>query len=740
MIFQLGPGLLYQYDAATNAWIPIISSDFLLPTATSIKSGAMTAADFQKLNRLVLPPPTATIAGDGCLAPFKAGFITLRSSDEFVNIEGNLDVRNIDEFGDTVSQQFPFHIHQHTYGFDFNLDLPALIEELKDRDQFNIVGQTGDKGATGAPGAPGIDEVLAGPRGDQGLQGLAPPCGLSVDIEPVQAEPRPGPKRALTAVRVVADPDDPLQYSLEFDRQTIGSPETSGDKFNVRQQRSTWVLAVASVAGTPQSIFYFDIEPILEAIHTKYLSEVDRLRTGYKDVVSFWVQTMSELFDEQKDALCCAIEYCMSKTNSIQVRQHMESVAAAAAGKAKIVVNDVTGPQGTKIPPPAKKAPHYCWPWAWKPPIYGHPVPGLQTPCLPEPLVPFPPSPPLSAASGGTPAATVPQIVTSAGAPQVVSAGVDAYDLCPGNHSLSASAANIEAVEVQSMVAPAAVVTQPVTFTVAVDPLIHIHQNNGAKVELEPGHYIAAISKMIVQINGKHYAPIAIQYNSTKPKTVRFLDKGRFKSLLEAKSAYEGLTVSFDHTGGPVSLYFNIFPTNEVSGNIVVVLYKQSLVKKQVESVPTEPIISEPVQPDPVIAVDELEQCMMSPSKLAWYSRSWESGNCCGCIINVSNQPFIIIKRSIGIDTICGGGEDAESPCIAAFMHKYGHPAFAWPTLDGKTFAPIPDGGIIFAYDPQLNAAVSHAIEQELFVSPKGHNAGVRFLGHQLSTVLFPMV
>jgi hypothetical protein len=336
-IYEVKSGLLYQYDAGVNGWLEVRSDNFIIELATPIKKGAMSSEDLRKLNRLLLPPPQSTITGTDCPTPFQYGTVQLYSGDRFVGVDGNVDIRNINEFGDIVSTSHPFHIHQHTYGFDFTLDIPELVRELISRGKLNLQGLVGDTGDKGDTGDDGINNILSGPAGNKGTQGLAPPCDLIIDPEPINAEARPGLKRALVTARLIDNTDK--SFILEFDRQVVGSQALSTSSFNVRDSNSFWVLAVTNVAGNPQPVYYIDIEPLIDIVRSKFLSEVHRLKKGYEDIVRFWIQTMSDLFDEQKAALCCALEYCMSATKSIDQRWHMESVAAAVVGSKGARIN-----------------------------------------------------------------------------------------------------------------------------------------------------------------------------------------------------------------------------------------------------------------------------------------------------------------------------------------------------------------------------------------------------------------
>lgn len=643
-IFELAPGLVYQYDASINSWVAIVSSDIILPVATTIKPGAMSAADYKKLNRLVLPPPFSTLSAPGCVTAFQTGALTL-SGDDFVTVAGNLDLHGVDSLGDAAVEQFPFHIHQHTYGFDFKVDIENLITELESRDQFNIRGAAGEQGAAGERGEEGESNVATGPRGALGSPGIAPPCPYAAEVEPLAVELKSGVRQALVDARVVVDPDDDTKFTLQFDRQTIGLADASAYKFNVRQQDSAWVLAVRSAAGT-QPLYHINLAPIIAAVREKYLSELQRLKAGYEDVTQFWVQTMSDLFDEQKSALCCALEFCQSKTKNTQLRQHLELTAATIAGVGKIVINERGSAEAQS------------------------------------------------------------------------SSGSGMLDDLPSGSDLCASAASAA----QQLKAQKFNVFEPVT--VVLDPLTHVRPENGVKLDLAAGEYTVTVVDMSVQINKKHFMPVGIQYQTPdKPKSVKFLNKGHFDSLVDAKKAYDGLTVSFTHMGGQVALSFNMFPTQKVSGSLTL----------SVSGTPS----SVSIQPVRETVIPQRISCTMSKAKLEWYLRGWEAGRCCGCVINVGGQDYMVMKRSIGLDESCGGGENVDAPCIAELV-GIGHPAIAWPTLDGVNPVPITDEIITFLYDQAINATAAELISTHNYKRPNGAQATPRHLTTNLNLILFP--
>lgn len=605
-IFELQKGLFYQYDMFSNSWIKLASNNAIIPLVTSVSDGAMDANDLKKLNRLVLPPPTSTLIGNDCVSPFRSGVINFTSGDSFVGVDGNLKVRNIDSFGDEISAQFPFKIHEHTYGFDFTLDLPEFINELKARGQYNKVGRKGPVGEKGPRGDDGLDNILSGPRGFKGEQGGAPECDLSIDTEIFSSEVRANVRKALVAAEVVVDPDDATKYSIVFDRQNVGVENSNTTALNVIQSQSTWILAVESIVGTPQSVYYVDVEPILDSIKAKYLEEVDRLRSGYKDIVDFWINKMSDLFDEQKDALCCALEYCMSVTKGVQLRQHMEIVAASAASaNAQIRINGRNSGEAVEVSSTRSLNTNL----------------NLPNKCNTGSNWTFPQGPSAN----------------------------------PGNSQTTS----------RSMGSELSVISN--NINIILDPLVNSNSTSAHSLELPAGKYSVIINKMEAQIDGIHRGNVVIRYLFDKShRTARFIDKGGFKSVHDAKRAYEGLTVSFQHDGGNVDFWVPSINPKTVSGSIEL----------SVNSV------LDIVSPQS----SKITEVLISYDKIVEAHNKWMDNRSLGFVYSLSGQDYMILS--------------ADNMSFSAF---------AWPTFDGHTL--LDGSGIIkFIFNAELNnQIVEHA-------------------------------
>lgn len=769
-IYEYKAGLLYQYDAGVNGWIPIMSNSAILDLATPTKDGAMSSLDLQKLNRLVLPYPKSSIIGNDCDFPFRRGTIDLSSGDDFINIEGQVKLRNIDEFGDDIETVEDFHIHQHTFGFDFTLDLPNLVQELVRLGQIKLAGDPGLKGNKGPKGENGINVIMAGPPGDKGPDGDAPECTLSVDTEPVSANPRIGLDKAFVDVRIKDHPTDRRKYYLEFDRQSIGNDERAADKLNVEDFGSYWVMAVANANAGRQSVYFLDVEPIINAIKEKFMEQVELLKAGYESITKHWVQTMSDLFDEQKAALCCALENCISKTKSIDTRRHMESTAASVIpdGKIKINIFPPSGlPEGdakvvsnTRLTPgndcyvdPTSTAPRNVV--ATITDIVGSVANANITFINPANSTDSTASGAISyeySYDGGTSWAASNNFRQQC-TDQAAAEGVQPTSNCAATVSVPYDGRNKVFIRVGFTSNGAVEYSKPVelvnplssaTFKQSINSndvvLLDASANvasvaNAAKIDLPSGKYTLIINEMSVRIAGQYGSVIRVQhlYQGVK-KVSTFLDKGRYEKLSDAKDAYEGLSLSVNHDGGEIALYMPSFIAKEMSGTAKVEIIRDSDSTHSIEYNESNLAM--------IAGEKEGFYCTMSGSHLNWYRMGWEQGKCCGMVVNISGQDYIIVKRGIGNDEACGGGETDTTPCIAECKKTLKeHPAFAWPTFDGVHFSPIPSSDhISFMYDEEMNLTVQEKMGLNEYKSAKGQPNTYRHLAYQFSLILFPTI
>jgi hypothetical protein len=148
--------------------------------------------------------------------------------------------------------------------------------------------------------------------------------------------------------------------------------------------------------------------------------------------------------------------------------------------------------------------------------------------------------------------------------------------------------------------------------------------------------------------------------------------------------------------------------------------------------------VDPPLKPLTITTADT--SCRLQASKLRWYENGWLAGRGLGCVINLSGQDYIIIKRSLGDDMSFGGGETPFTPCIAQFIESIGHPSIAWPTLDGKTFAPLSTDAAVMSYNADLSNLAIDIIRDGYYDDPIGITSGAEELADKIGPIIFPTV
>jgi len=343
-IFEPIPGLYYQYRASDNSWIRIDGSD-ALPTASPLQDGLMTSEDLKKLLNLIIPPPQASLKGEDCSLIFRSGRIGLYSSDGSLRISPKLNLMNKPVASQT---ERPWDLHRNTVGVEFRLDLDKFISEVKTRGNIIESQLTGDQGLTGDAGDPGRDRLDTGPVGEKGLSGANSPFDgtlieESLDIEVKSAD------ETRAVVDITTDQVSEKENYLVVTRATVGNPTACPSEVIPINIRSPWIMVVqpgvttinkltklTDDCGVPcaicsGSIYYVNIEPLMEMLFTRFKELVLSLKKTKEELVGSWLKTMVYLFNQQKAALCCALENCRSRTRNVGTRQYIESQRIQAA-------------------------------------------------------------------------------------------------------------------------------------------------------------------------------------------------------------------------------------------------------------------------------------------------------------------------------------------------------------------------------------------------------------------------
>lgn len=228
-------------------------------------------------------------------------------------------------------------------------------------------------------------------------------------------------------------------------------------------------------------------------------------------------------------------------------------------------------------------------------------------------------------------------------------------------------------------------------------------------IDMNDGRYIITIKSTTLNIDNNYSVPIVIEYNRNNTiKQTKFLNKGTFDSEIKVNDIYSGLTTVFEHSGGQVKFRIDAQFFSDISGEVNLIINRDN--EYDIENSNIQKIQS-----------DDNLTCVMNSNKIRWYEKGWKENRGCGCVISISGQDYIVIKRSIGDDSSCGGGESISSDCIKSVTDKYGHPAIAWPTFDGFNFVNVPNADVVFKFDKKYNDVSLTLINNGMYEKHIGH-------------------
>lgn len=574
-------GTLYTYEATLRTWIQTLTGRIPLQTATNRTSGALSASDYRKLSRMLIPPPQSTLTVGDCV--YDRGFIQLESGDDNLVIKSKLNAQNIDEFGDNISQDFDFKIHSFTYGIDFSIDLESFLAEMTALGSVEFFGPAGPNGDIGPVGPAGQPSILSGPPGDTGLPGKGVPCIYSATQETYSASPNIGLNTVLTGAKLITDPLDENKKVLSFTRQAVGA--LAAQQLATASSQSPWILAFDTSTGS-NKINYVDIDQMLDSIFSHFTTQVTALKASYEAVVTAWVKNMSDMFDTQKAALGCALEKCISLTKNVDNRRHMESVAASALGKSKITLHNKDDADASKV---------------------------KGTKSLQELGHSFTP-----ACAGTDTFPTAPVYGTSSGTTFSSSIG----GLPPVNTGIVTRPDGVGGFEIRALAAEKA--TSSISYPVNIDAAYSNSVLTSVKIELPNGKYEASIRVAKSKVGKTFRSNVRFTYMSnSRKKYSSFLYKGEFTDPADSRDVYEGLAVSFKHDGGVTEWWLPIEPGLISSGHVSI-----EIVPEQVIDIQT------------VVA----GYCTMPYADAKKHEKSWKKLDCDGCIVNLMGQDYAIIS------------------------------------------------------------------------------------------------
>ncbi len=347
MIFEASPGLFYQYTKPSKTWTRLDGLENISP-ATISEPGLMTIDDFKKVEGLLLPPLSTTISAQDCGTTFNNGKLDIISSEKHLDIDVKLDLFK----GKKADSKVDFIIHENTFGIDFRINVQRLLEELTARGKLVFRSTPGPIGDPGDRGEPGINNLETGPQGEAGANGKnAPYSGILVeDVGDVKIN------GSRAVVDIKNDETDPSVLVVTVGN--IGNPNSCPNRANIVDKNSPWMLVTSDKAPVicPVSVgcricdtqlYYLDISDILSEIENQYEVVIGAIKSAKEDLVRTWLNRLIEMFNEQKTALCCAIEALASKQKNQDIRNIMSGgrAAAAAGGYAFAVSSSPNSPE-----------------------------------------------------------------------------------------------------------------------------------------------------------------------------------------------------------------------------------------------------------------------------------------------------------------------------------------------------------------------------------------------------------
>jgi hypothetical protein len=348
-IFEPIPGLYYQYDNKTNAWIQLDGVEGL-GLATPLANGLMSKEDFKKLQNLIVPPPQASLTGEDCNVTFRQGQVALESLDGSVTITSTPTVMN--KAANYPATALPWQLHTNTVGIDFRLNLEQLLDEMEKRGNLSKVQIQGDPGLKGATGKAGADRLNTGPVGVKGLPGANSPFEGNLTTEDIPFERlEDSQNRAIVDVTTEEVSED--ENYLVLTRGNIGNPDACPSEVVPKTFNSPLVFVLNTLSGGKRirnrkvttrtddcalvcricasTIHHLNLEIILDQIYEQFKKRVANLKASKEALARIWLQGMVELFNESKSALCCALENCKSRQRNQETRQYIESQRIQAA-------------------------------------------------------------------------------------------------------------------------------------------------------------------------------------------------------------------------------------------------------------------------------------------------------------------------------------------------------------------------------------------------------------------------
>ena len=335
MLFEDTVGIYYQYNAATASWYRVSVPS--IPLATSVNDGLMPSGDFTKLTGLIVPPPQINLSFDDCDTTYNSGLLIIQGDDEGIV---NVAVK-------------PDNILENTGVVEFKLDTQKLVQKLISLGRIRFTAQQGDTGDTGPAGVNGANALPVGPQGVDGKDGANAPWPGTLSEEAFATA-----QQGRAVVDISVNKVSSAENYIVVRRANIGNPNACPDTIIPEDVQSPWLLGVSIGPGSTTQVvsqsgatcgfacnsdlYYFDMDALVQSVRTHWLNYLNTAKTSKEAMANEWLNAMMKMYNEQKAALCCALEACQSRTRNQNTRQYIETqrIQAAASNFQLIIGSD----------------------------------------------------------------------------------------------------------------------------------------------------------------------------------------------------------------------------------------------------------------------------------------------------------------------------------------------------------------------------------------------------------------
>lgn len=756
-VYQANEELVYQYSKSKRCWIRISGVNNVKP-ATAGKAGLMSAEDFAKVEDILLPAFSTTLSTDECDTTFTEGRVELVSTKASLEISEKLKLFN----PDGSFEENDFVIHDNTVGIDFRINIPQLIDELKNRGTFTVRDVPGDQGDRGDQGDPGIDRLDTGPVGEDGIPGSNAPFSGSL-IEDI-SESLPTNK---AVVDVANDPNNPSKIVVTIGN--IGNPDVGPKTVSWKDKNSQWLLGMSDFpfnCNVPEEcapvsqLFHIDIGPILEKLIDRAEKILGDLKEEKQGLANNFITSLASVFSQQREAVCCALEAVISRKVNQNVRDIWANgrYQAAQAGYAFTVSDQVdellprTDPQQfpTDFVPKDNVGP------AEQNVIINgdfdeSPVQFDCDDCYVQVTLNRTNLGPARSVNVDLPAfdyvATITDCcvfhegVGGSGVFNVTyndpDTGVTTKRL--NDRGLLASSVDREEYLGDSMAfrhdggTVRIFLDQVPSFGAGSQVVLCLQPSscyqssacvNPNPIECDSDFFVVGQDpgKTVVHALGDDATDVTLIYD--------FFDKRSTLNVYHPPVASaSNLVGSTGSVLGSGSITFSYDDIDD-DGN-------QVLVSVVTDEPGAEFIYAMGCSTDLTNTQFPSRTSMISISHIEFYERGWRTKNSCAVHVDIDGSEFIVVYRSIGSDCSCGGGEYSNTPFISDLTASTGHhPALAWPTVDGNTFFGLPRGEDAFIeveVDRTLENMILDKIQSGDVIATVGDPSII-------STIAFPVI